>query len=105
MAVLFMVRYNIPNQKVPEYLEWIQKTIPKLLAVPGLVEFSAYRAGAATRYVLLIFKIESEEAFSKFWEYLQKTRLMDELYANAVDVVTELWGPSPFIPEPLRPPR
>ena len=103
MSVLLTMKWYIPNQKVKEYTEWAKGTIPKVLEAPGLVEFRAYRAGAASRHVLVIFEIESKEAFSKFWEFLQKEKLLDEVYANTVDAVSELWGPSPLVPEPLRP--
>lgn len=97
------MKWNIPNQKVEEYMKWAKGAIPRVLKAPGLVEFRAYRAGAASHYILVIFEIESKEAFSKFWEFLQKERLLDEVYANTVDAVGELWGPSPLVPEPLRP--
>lgn len=103
MTVLLTMKWKVPNQKVEEYSEWAKRTIPRVLRAPGLVGFRAYRAGAASRHVLVVFEIESKEAFSKFWEFLQKKGILDEVYANAADVVSELWGPSPFIPEPLRP--
>lgn len=105
MSVLYMMRWNIPNQKEEKYTAWAKETIPRILGAPGLVEFRAYRAGAASHYILVIFEIKSKEAFSEFWEFLQREKLLEETYANTVDAVSELWGPSPLVPEPLRPKR
>ena len=42
MIVQFM-QYDIRPEKADAYFEWQQATVPRLLAVPGLVELRAHR--------------------------------------------------------------
>jgi len=63
--VLYVVKWDIHPDKADAYLEWSKTAIPRTFAVPGVVEFRAYRsAGGAPQAVCtyeLGGKIRKEE--------------------------------------------
>lgn len=103
MAVLSVMRWTVPIGRVEAYSEWAKTAIPKVLTVPGLKELRAYRAAAASDQVLVITEFDDMRAWAEGWESEAWQELMDGMYTHAVNVSVEIWGPSPFVPEPLRP--
>ena len=71
--------------------------------MPGVVELRGYRAATGAHHVVLTYEFADMAAWAAWQthEDVQKTR--DELDAFATDVTTELWGPSPLTPAPVRP--
>ena len=43
MSVLYVIKYNIHPDKTEEFPKWAQSAIQRVLAVPGVMEFRAYR--------------------------------------------------------------
>jgi len=48
-AVLYLMKWDIHPDKVEAYLKWAEGAIRRTLAVPGVVEFRAYRPLARPR--------------------------------------------------------
>ena len=101
--VLYVVKWNLHPDKVEAYAKWTKSAIQRQMAVKGVVEFRAYRAAAGTHRMVVTYEFADMAAWAA-WEShedIQKTR--NELDTLATDVTTELWGPSPVVPAPIRP--
>ena len=101
--VLYVVKRNLHPDKAEAYAKWVKSSIQRQMAVKGVVELRAYRAAAGTHRIVAIYEF-ADMAARAAWqthEDVQKTR--DELEVFATDVTTELWGPSPIYPVPIRP--
>jgi hypothetical protein len=67
-----------------------------------VVEFRAYwPVGASQVAITYEFANIADGAAWQTHEDTQK--VLDELHTLALDVAIELWGPSPVVPEPIRP--
>ena len=101
--VLYVHKWNIRPEKAGAYANWAKSTIPRLLAVPGVVELRGYRTATGAHHVVLTYEFADMAAWAAWQsnEDVQKSR--DELDAYATDVTSELWGPSPVIPKPIKP--
>ncbi len=101
--VLYVVKWNLHPDKAEAYAKWAKSAVERQMAVKGVVEFRAYRAAAGTRRIVATYEFADMATWAA-WEShedIQKTR--NELDALATDVTTELWGPSPVVPKPIRP--
>ncbi len=101
--VLSVLKYNIHPDKVDAFQEWAQGAISQILAMPGVVEFRAYRPASGAWQVVTTTEFTNLEAWaaamsSEVWQQMNM-----ELHTLALDIVTDVWGPSPVVPEPLRP--
>jgi heme-degrading monooxygenase HmoA len=94
----------LPGMDQEAYQAWAKKAIGTVLKSPGLVEFRAGRsmlAGPMVR-VTTVWKTMADWANfdeSEAWQALRE-EILDQ-YAQNISV--EIWGPSPVVPEPLRP--
>ena len=92
----------VPNVDLKAYGAWAKKTIEATLNAPGLIEFRAHRGFMAPAQVRTTTVWKSMADWAKFtegpWQQAET-----ELRAFAVNLKSELWGPSPIVPEPLRP--
>jgi len=94
----------LPGVDQQAYQAWAQKAIGTVLQSPGIVEFRASRnmlAGPQVRATSVWNTMADWGAFdeSAAWQAL-KDELLDQ-YAQNMSV--DIWGPSPVVPEPLRP--
>ena len=92
----------VPNVDLKAYGAWAQKATETTLKAPGLVEFRAHRGFMAPAQVRTTTVWQSISDWAKFiegpWQQMET-----ELRAFAVNMKSELWGPSPVVPDPLRP--
>lgn len=92
----------VPSVDQHAYQAWSKRTIAALVQQPGLVEFRAYRNMLGTPQVRTTIDWESLAAYEKYlqgaWQPVEA-----ELRTMATNIRVELWGPSPIVPEPLRP--
>ena len=101
--VLYVVKWNLHPDKVEAYAKWVKSAIQRQMAVKGVVELRAYRSAAGSHRFVATYEFADMAAWAA-WEShedIQKTR--NELDTLAIDVTTELWGPSPLISAPVRP--
>lgn len=94
----------LPGVDQQAYQAWAKKAIGTVLQAPGLFEFRANRnmLGPPQVRATSVWKTMADWANfdeSDAWEAL-KSELLDQ-YAHNYSV--EIWGPSPVVPEPLRP--
>jgi heme-degrading monooxygenase HmoA len=95
----------LPNANQQAYAEFSKKAIGSMLQAPGLVEFRANRniLGSPKIRVTTVWHTLSD--WAKFNESAEWQALELELHAFTTNTSTEIWGPSPVVPEPLRPGR
>lgn len=103
--VVYVVKWDIHPDKAEAYLKWTQGAIPRLLGVPGVVEFRAYRTAASGSQVVVTYEFADYAAWATWFAAEEAQRVLEELHTLALNVTTELWGPSPTVPAPIRPGR
>jgi heme-degrading monooxygenase HmoA len=100
--VLWVMKYDINPAEKESYGEWAQGVIPKVIGAGGVVEFRAYRPVTGDRRVV----VTVEFADLATWQAWYDSEAMQEIFADTSiqqHLETELWGPSPILPEPIRP--
>ena len=86
------------------YAAWAKKVIGHVLRSPGLIEFRAHRNLLGSPQIRSISVWESLADWQSFFQSEAWQAAEVELrtkFAPAIRV--ELWGPSPVVPEPLKP--
>lgn len=101
--VLYIMKWDILPDKVEAYLKWTEGAIQRTLAVPGVVEFRAYRPATGASQVVVTYEFADLAAWAAWQAHEDIQKILDELRTLTVNVTTELWGPSPVVPEPIRP--
>jgi antibiotic biosynthesis monooxygenase (ABM) superfamily enzyme len=101
--VLYVGKWNVRPEKAREYEEWAKSAIGRMFTVPGIVEFRGYRAATGSREVVVTFEFADLNAWATWQnnEDMMKLRQETNLYCDNINY--ELWGPSPVVPEPVRP--
>ena len=94
----------LPGMDQQAYQGWAKKAIGAVLQSPGMVEFRANRNMLASPQVRTTSVWKTMADWANFaesatWQAL-KAELLDQ-YGQ--DFTVEIWGPSPVVPEPLRP--
>ena len=101
--VLYTQKWDIRPEKTAEYLEWTKSAVSRLLSVPGVVEFRAYRPVTGDRQACVTY----EFANLATWAAWRSDGVVEEVWnegrAYMDNLSAELWGPSPVVPEPIRP--
>jgi len=101
--VIQVIRWDIQPERVQAYEAWAKSAIPRLLAVPGLIEFRAYGPIAGSTQVVTTYEFEDLTAWT-IWNAQEEVRkITEERRALTMNEVTELWGPSPIVPAALHP--
>jgi quinol monooxygenase YgiN len=103
--VLFVVKWDIHPDKVDAYLEWLKSAVPRTLAVPGVVEFRGYRGACGVPQVVATYEFTDMAAWAAWHMHEEAQKVWSELHTLSLNVTTELWGPSPTVPAPIRPGR
>lgn len=101
--VLFVLRYDIHPDKAEAFAQWSQGAIQRLLAVPGVVEFRAYRGVAGSSQVVVTYEFTDLIAAMTWYSNEETQKVQAEQYTLTVNVTKEIWGPSPVVPAPIRP--
>ena len=101
--VLQVMKWNIHPDKVEDYLNWTESAIKRTLAVPGVVEFRAYRPATGASQVVTTYEFADMATWAAWQSDEDGQKVMDELRTLTLNVNIEVWGPSPVVPEPIRP--
>ena len=101
--VLTVMKWNIHPDKVDEYKKWTESAIKRTIGVPGVVEFRAYRPVSGSSQVVVTYEFPDLATWATWQEDEQTQAVLNELRTVAVNVLSELWGPSPVVPDPIRP--
>lgn len=92
----------LPGVSQETYGAWAKKAVATTLKQPGLVEFRANRNMLGSPEVRTTSVWRSGGDWIAFAEGGWKT-VEQELRGLATNLRMEVWGPSPLVPEPLRP--
>jgi heme-degrading monooxygenase HmoA len=101
--VIQVNKWDIHPDKVEAYTAWAKTAVPKVLAVPGLIEFRAYRPVTGTSQIVTTYEFADFSAWAAWYAHAEIQKLTEERRTFTVNEVSELWGPSPIVPEPIRP--
>jgi antibiotic biosynthesis monooxygenase (ABM) superfamily enzyme len=101
--ILVVMKWNIHPDKLEAYTKWTQSAIQRTLAVPGVVEFRAYRPAAGTHQAVVTYELADFATWAAWYSKAEVQKVLEELHTVALDVTVELWGPSPIVPKPIRP--
>jgi heme-degrading monooxygenase HmoA len=101
--VIQVVKWDIRPEKAESYPEWAKSAVSRLVAVPGVVEYRAYRPATGCHQVVITIEFADMQAWAA-WRYNEDIqKVVDEAYTYTINMSVELWGPSPIVPEPIRP--
>ena len=101
--VLYLQKYDVVPGKTDEFIEWAKTAIPRIMSVPGLVEFRSYRPAVSDRQIANTYEFADMTAWAEFLNSETVQQVLNEVRTYTVNFSSELWGPSPVVPEPLRP--
>ena len=101
--VLQVMKWNIHPDKVEDYLKWTESAIKRTVAAPGVVEFRAYRPATGASQVVITYEFADMATWAAWQSDEDVQKVLDELRTLALNVNIEVWGPSPVVPEPIRP--
>lgn len=93
----------LPGIDQQAYLEYGKKAFATMLEAPGLVEIRVHRSLLGSPQVRLALIWQTLADWAKFAESPERQMLDSGLLEFAANIGIELWGPSPTVPEPLRP--
>ena len=94
----------MPGVEENAYFNWIKQAIVPALKSEGIVEIKACRNPKESPAVLVTGVWKSMEDWTKFSQSEPWNSLINTLQTTfAINIRIEVWGPSPFLPEPLRP--
>ena len=101
--VLLVQKWDILPDKFEEYNEWAPSAIKRLLSVPGVVEFRAYRPASGSHQVAITFEFENMGSWASWYENEDVQKIRAEMQGLTCNRFDEIWGPSPIVPAPIRP--
>jgi quinol monooxygenase YgiN len=101
--VVVVTKYDIHPDKADAYLKWAESTIKRVVAAPGTVEFRAYRPLTGSSQAVTTQEFADMEAYAAWAGSEETAKIRAELGTVALNVQSEIWGPSPVVPEPIRP--
>ena len=100
--VLYVARWDIRPEKSSEYPDWAKTAVSRVLSVPGLQEFRGYRPATGSHEVVVTYEFADMAAWSTWYANEIIQELFVEARAYTTNYSSELWGPSPVVPQPLR---
>ena len=101
--VLYIGKWNIRPEKAGEYAEWAKSAVGRMFSVPGIVEFRGYRPATGPYEVAVTYEFADMNAWATWSPNDDMLKLRQESSLFCDNLTYELWGPSPVIPEPIRP--
>ena len=101
--VLCVMKWDILPDKVEAYTKWTESAMRRTLAAPGVVEFRGYRPATGASQVVVTYEFADMAAWAAWYMHEDLQKVMAELRTLTANLSTELWGPSPVVPQPIRP--
>ena len=98
---LYVLKWDINPKRNDRYDDWALNAIHRSLEVPGVREMRAYRPMAGESQVVVTFEFDDFDSWSQWFNNEATQKLFTELHGMGRNVQTELWEPSPLIPEPV----
>ena len=101
--VLYLFKWNIHPNKTEAYAGWAKGAIQRTLAAGGVTEFRGYRPASGSAEVVVTYEFADMAAWAAWYGHDAVQQVIAEVHTLATGVTTELWGPSPIVPQPIRP--
>jgi len=101
--VIYSMKWDIRPGMVDAYREWAHSAVKRLLAVPGVVEFRAYRMITGCHQVAVTFEFIDMQALASWQSNEDTQKALEDGREYTSNITTEILGPSPIVPEPIRP--
>ena len=101
--VLAIYKQIVHPDKLEAHAKWAQQAIPRMLAGPGLVELRGYRPAAGSTQIVVTFEFATLADWAAFASNPEMLAIIEESRAFLSHNEAEIWGPSPVLPEPIRP--
>jgi len=97
----------LPNVDMNAYKEWVKKTVETMVKQPGVMEFRAHRNAflLTTPQIRACTVWRSMEDWAKFEQGEVWHSIAAGFRGFGTNFKVELWGPSPLVAEPVRPPK
>jgi quinol monooxygenase YgiN len=103
MMVLYVMKWDILPEKLEAYMKWIENAIPRTFGAPGVIEFRAYRPAIGVSQIVVTYEFADLATWATWYANEALQNVLDELRSYTSNIATELWGPSPAVPKPIRP--
>ena len=101
--VLHVLKWTIHPDKADAYAKWAQSTLAKVVSVGQIIELRGYRAATGSSQIVATMEFANMSDWAEWHNHDTIQQVLVELRTVAVNVTSELWGPSPMTPEPVRP--
>lgn len=101
--VLYVMKWDIRQDKAAAYGKWAISALQRMLSSGQVAEFRAYRPASGTSEVAVTYEFADMATFGKWYQSEGVQRAMQESREYCENMVSELWGPSPVVPKPVRP--
>ena len=101
--VLYVSKWDIRPEKADEYAEWAKSALSRIFVVPGVIEFRGYRPATGSHEVAVTYEFADMGAWSAWMSNDDVREVWTEVRQYCTNINSELWGPSPVVPEPIRP--
>lgn len=101
--VIYAMKWDIRPGMADAYRDWAQSAVKQLLAVPGVVEFRAYRMITGCHQVAVTYEFNDIKAWASWQNNEDTQKVFEEGRNYMINLSTEILGPSPIVPEPIRP--
>ena len=93
----------LPGIDRQAYVAWSKGASATMLQAPGLVEMRVHRNLLGSPQVRSTSVWQSLAAWARFTESAEWQALELEFRTFLTNLEVQIWGPSPVMPEPLRP--
>jgi quinol monooxygenase YgiN len=101
--VLQVMKYDVHPDKAEAYTKWTEGAIKRTVGGPGVVEFRGYRTTAGDSQVVITYEFTDLAAWAAWSSDEDVQRVLSEMRALTLNLDIEVWGPSPIVPQPVRP--
>lgn len=101
--VLYVFKWNVHPDKVEAYNAWAQGAIQRTLGAGGVTEFRGYRPASGASEVVITYEFADMAAWASWFDDNGVQQVIAEMRTMTNNATTELWGPSPIVPKPIRP--
>ena len=101
--VLNVMQWTIRPEKKEAYVEWTQSAIGRTLGAPGVIEFCAYRPVSGDYEVCVTYQFADLESWLAWYSNDDVQAVLEELRGLTSSLTRGLMGPSPVVPQAIRP--
>lgn len=101
--VLQVMKWKVHPDKAEDFLQWTESAIKRTVVGLGVVEFRGYRPASGASQSVVTYEFTDMAAWAAWQSDGEVQKVLAELHTLASNVEIEIWGPSPIVPQPIRP--